>query len=90
MGSVSVSSAELYKPGFPEERERWRRDVGLVEESAGSDCEVNADRSGSGGVETDLVDRSEGLPRGANIVNVPWGAKPSPARKQISVAVQAR
>jgi len=46
MGSVGISSTELYKPVFlPEERGRWKWDVGLVEESAGSNGEVDADRS---------------------------------------------
>ena len=65
-------------------------DVGLVEECAGSDGEVGADRSVSGEVENDLVNGSEGLPRRANFVNVPGGAKLSHAQKRISVAVQVR
>jgi len=47
MGGIGVRATELYKPVFfPGERERWRSDVGLVEESAGSDGEVDADRGG--------------------------------------------
>jgi len=54
------------------------------------DGEVDADRRVSGEVENDLVDGPEGLPRRANFVNVPWGAKLSRTRKQISAAVQTR
>jgi len=47
MGGVGIRSTELYKPVFlPEERERWRWDVGLVEESAGSDGESRLMRIG--------------------------------------------
>ena len=93
IGGIGVSATELYKPVFlPGERERWRKEVGLVKESPGSDSEVDADRSVSGEVEHDLVlvDGSEGLPRRANFVNVPWGAKLPQAQKRADVAVQAK
>ena len=91
MGGVGVSATELYKPVFlPGERERWRREVGLVEESPGSDSEVDADWSVSGDVEHYLVEGSERLPRRANFVNVPWGAKLPRAQKRVNMAVQAR
>ncbi len=93
IGGIGVSATELYKPVFlPGERERWRREVGLVEETPGSDSEIDADRSVSGEVEHDLVpvDGSEGLPRRANFVNVPWGARLPQAQKRANMAVQAK
>ena len=93
MGGIGVSATELYKPVFlPGERERWRKEVGLVKESAGSDSEVDADRSVWGEVEHDLVPvgGSERLPRRANFVNVPWGAKLPQAQKRADLAVQAK
>ena len=90
MGGVGVSAAELYKPVFlPGERERWRREVGMDEESAGSDSEVDADRGVWKEVEHGPVEESEGLPRRANFVNVPWGAKLPQVQKRVNMAVQA-
>ena len=89
MGGVGVSATELYKPVFlPGERERWRREVGLGEESAASDSEVDMSRSISREVEGGLVEGSEGLPRRANFVNVPWGAKLPQAQKRVTMVVQ--
>ena len=91
MGGVGVSATELYKPVFlPGERERWRREVGLGEESAGSDSEVDVDRSVSREVEHGLVEGSEGLLRRANFVNVPWGTKLPQAQKRFNLVVQNR
>jgi hypothetical protein len=90
MGGVGVSATELYKPIFlPGERERWRREMGLGEESPGSESEVDVDRSMLGEVKHDLVEGSEGLPRRANFVNVPWGAKLPQAQKRVNMVVQA-
>lgn len=91
VGGVGVSATELYKPVFlPGERERWRREVGLVEESPGSDSEVDADRCVSSEVEHSPVYGSEGLPRRANFVNVPWGARLPRAQKRVNRATHAR
>ena len=89
MDGVGVSATELYKPIFlPGERERWRREVGLEEESASSDSDVDERRSMSMEVERDLVDGSEKLPQRTNFVNVPWGAKLPQARKRVGMIVQ--
>lgn len=89
MDGVGVSATELYKPIFlPGERERWRREVGLGEESVSSDSDVDERRSVSMEEEHDLVDGSEKLPQRANFVNVPWGAKLPQARKRASIIIQ--
>jgi len=91
MGGIGVSATELYRPIFlPGERERWRTEVGLGEESPGSDSEVDTDRSVSVDVEHDPVVGSEGLPRRANFVNVPWGARLPQAQKRLNTVVQTR
>jgi hypothetical protein len=92
-GGIGVSATELYKPVFlPGERERWRQEVGLGEAESASasegegesgEGEVEEEEEGKGkDQEVERMPAEEGLPRRANFVNVPWGAKLPRAQKR--------